>query len=569
MTTMANHRSNLAILAAAGIILLAIRVPLFVCAPLGPDPVMYDLQARVVENGGVLYRDILEPNLPGAVWIHLAVRSAAGWSSEALRAFDLLTFLFTAAIIALFPRLTAQSRNRSPASGSLVTGLFTLLLLGGYSTLSEWCHCQRDVWTLPFVLAAMLVRVRRVERSEDSTQLRRHSWQTPWSFVEGALWGSAVWIKPHMFLPAIVAFFASVVASQPRRLTAILKELLDIVIGGMAVGVLGLVWLVARGAWPHLWLMLTEWNPQYVAASADRWSWDRFWSVQSRLAPWSLTHIISLPVAAATVASALWQRVKGWFDESGAEPARLESTAIVASAVYIATLAQAFCFQHLFDYVYVPGVVFAAFVIRLQVLPRLSWLAESPRRFGYAAAACLLLPICLRAQQLSAWPRCFTEGSTPSVRARLSVLPVPHWRSLERVHDFLASQDLQSGELTAYHTHTVHLFPWLGVDPATRFVFTETHLRLFPARAAEIESALANSRQKFVVTSLPEAGVEPDASGDFASWRTGRSDETLARFPFNQPVVFQAGPYLVHRIAGSPGPLETRFFPLAAKTAGL
>ena len=76
----------MAMLVGGALVVAAVRGPLFLCAPLGPDPVMYDLQARVVDDGGVLYRDILEPNLPGAVWIHSVVRHIAGWSSEALRA---------------------------------------------------------------------------------------------------------------------------------------------------------------------------------------------------------------------------------------------------------------------------------------------------------------------------------------------------------------------------------------------------------------------------------------------------------------------------------------------------
>src|SRR6188474_3156780 len=81
-------------LVAVALVAMAIVVhgPLFVRSPLGPDPVMYDLQAQLVRDGGVLYRDMLEPNLPGAVWMHLAVRSVGGRSSEALRLFDLMWF---------------------------------------------------------------------------------------------------------------------------------------------------------------------------------------------------------------------------------------------------------------------------------------------------------------------------------------------------------------------------------------------------------------------------------------------------------------------------------------------
>ena len=70
--------------------LCVIAVPLFVRMPLTNDAEQYDLQADVVRRGGVLYRDALEPNLPGVVWVHVGVRRLLGESSEALKAFDLV-----------------------------------------------------------------------------------------------------------------------------------------------------------------------------------------------------------------------------------------------------------------------------------------------------------------------------------------------------------------------------------------------------------------------------------------------------------------------------------------------
>ena len=69
--------------------LLVSQVPNFLQLTLTPDAVLYDVQARCLLEGGVLYRDVLEPNLPGIVWVHAVVRSVAGWSAEVLRSFDL------------------------------------------------------------------------------------------------------------------------------------------------------------------------------------------------------------------------------------------------------------------------------------------------------------------------------------------------------------------------------------------------------------------------------------------------------------------------------------------------
>ena len=62
-------------------LLLAVNVPLFLCMPLTDDTTLYDLQARNLMQGGVMYRDIFEPNLPGVVWVHIAIRSLLGTSS--------------------------------------------------------------------------------------------------------------------------------------------------------------------------------------------------------------------------------------------------------------------------------------------------------------------------------------------------------------------------------------------------------------------------------------------------------------------------------------------------------
>jgi hypothetical protein len=189
-----------------------------------------------------------------------------------------------------------------------------------------------------------------------------------------------------------------------------------------------------------------------------------------------------------------------------------------------------------------------------------------------AGVLCLVPPLAVRGPQLSAWSSCFAKGSSPELRAALARLPLPEWIHLARVEDYLREQHVMDGELTAYHTHTIHLFPALNVRPSSRFVFTETHLRLFPARAHEIAEALAGPRQRYVVSDLLEAGLDPAAALDDSSldnWRTGCPEGALGCFPFDQPVVFRSGPYLVHEVSHPLGPVETGFFPLAAKTAGL
>ncbi len=98
------------------VLLLVTNVPLFLCMPLTDDAAMYDLQALNWLRGGMLYRDILEPNLPGVIWLHAVVRGTLGTSSMALRAVDLVLF----SIFVALSRNWLNSIGRHARNPSLV-----------------------------------------------------------------------------------------------------------------------------------------------------------------------------------------------------------------------------------------------------------------------------------------------------------------------------------------------------------------------------------------------------------------------------------------------------------------
>lgn len=124
--------------------------------PVTNDVSYSDIQARTALRGGVLYRDMVEPNLPGVVWIHMLVRSVAGWSTEALRIFDLVIFSLIAVVFGI---------GNSRGSESRTVGCWTALaLVLAYFSVSEWCHVQRDVWLLLPVAVSILLRQRQLER---------------------------------------------------------------------------------------------------------------------------------------------------------------------------------------------------------------------------------------------------------------------------------------------------------------------------------------------------------------------------------------------------------------------
>src|SRR5262249_41979112 len=134
---------------------LAVNVPPFLCLALTSDVSQWDLCTRTVLRGGVLYRDALENNFPGMLWLHALVRSLLGWQSEVLRGADLL--VIGAAIWLLARQLPSGEPGPRLA---LAAGLFLF-----YFSTSEWCHCQRDPWLLlPALLALALAQARSASK---------------------------------------------------------------------------------------------------------------------------------------------------------------------------------------------------------------------------------------------------------------------------------------------------------------------------------------------------------------------------------------------------------------------
>ena len=198
------------------VLLLVSNVPLFLCMPLTDDAAMFDLQARNLLAGGVLYRDIVDPNLPGVIWIQAVVRATLGTSSLALRAVDLLWF---SVFVTLSRHWLASSGATRAAQAWLV---FVLLVC--YFSLSEWCHCQRDVWLLVPGLAGLILRRRQIER------LRT----VRWSFLEGLCWGAGVWLKPMIVLPAACCWVVSVLCIRSWRRSV--ADAAGLLAGGLTVG---------------------------------------------------------------------------------------------------------------------------------------------------------------------------------------------------------------------------------------------------------------------------------------------------------------------------------------------
>jgi len=365
-----------------------------------------------------------------------------------------------------------------------------------YPFTSEFNHCQRDVWMLLPAAGATLLRAHRGNL-----------------IVEGCLWGAAVWFKPHVLIPAAAVWLACRRANRWRDLGGVL-------LGGLLAGLLGTAWLVGSGAWPHFIDVFARWNTEYVRDGIWQTLPFKLQHVVTCFLPWGLVHLAAVPSAAYAL--------------------RHRSP---LAALYLGWLAQAILLQKPFDYVQVPVLL-----LGFAVLAARGWSVGFPFLFWFATWG---LP------SFESWPQCFEPGNSPELHDRLGHFTHTPWGTnrmqLREVEGFLRTVDppLADRQLTCWHDSTHPLYLHLGLEPSTRYMHFGT---VFPLRGKvdEIRADVIRSPQRYVVSDLLRMTRDPSkayAGTGLPEWLPPRERE---RFPWNQPVVFRSGRYVVHRIASPP-----------------
>ncbi|MBP3953724.1 hypothetical protein J8F10_00215 [Gemmata sp. G18] len=602
-----------------GAVLLA-GVPLFLAMPPWCDVTLYQMAARNILNGGVHYRDIFDTNLPGFVWAMAGLKLVFGWNYEALRAVDLLVIGSSVALLCGWVR-----RCGSPSY--TVAWLVAAVALY-YPFTTEFSHIQRDPWMLlPAALAARL-RLRRVTgeptpltpfpKMEGGTELKTQTTapQAPISspsplgggvgegsllrssILEGFLWGAAVWLKPHMVVPAFVVWVTSAVFLARREpLTRVLADLGRVITGGLLAGAPGIAWLIGTGAWPYFLDIFLNWNPAYFADSGSLY--DRGGTLFKCFRPWSLLHHVAIALAVLALwESRVWSRKPGrparlprprwWY--APAESERVASARALLAAFYLGWLAQAVFLQRGFEYVHAPLLLLAFAVIASQrwcfgFIYLLWFVAVGALMNGAevyppaAQVADALNPECPYVKfakhpladrsVMKLWPRAWTEGGSPELRDRLGQYTDIHcgtkWCELTDVANYLKTIDppIGPGELNCWHDSTHPVYLMLDVDPATRYMHYGTvfaireKAELPPGekpKRQQIVDAVANSRQRYVVSDLLRTCWNGDTPYHASSWADGDPlpvwlpANERQKFPWNQPVVFRSGRYVVHKI---------------------
>jgi hypothetical protein len=561
-------------------LLLFIALPLFVCMPVWIDVSLYDLAACNVLRGGVHYRDLFDTNLPGMLWMHLAVRSVFGWSTEALRLVDI--FLFAISVYFL-TRILRGARRVSEGEGSAFAYAsdsalpiwFAVVCFVFYFSTTEWCHCQRDPWMLPFALGALLLRMQQMDSLADATVSARRLAMR--SMLEGLCWGAAFWIKPFVAVPAVFCWTLCALDNKKAG-KRLLVDGASLLAGGIIAGIPGIIWLIASGAWTPMWDIFLDWNREYVVATYPVGHRARL--LFTRLWPWGCLHVVAIPVGMWLIVSAL---------RNGFNPASLRSEAsepdvirrprfVLLAGFYLGWVAQVVFLQKTYDYSLAPLAPLALALLLAVVWPRtpgyLRWSAAAvfallvlvpnlisvishPAIVVQNPRVVLQFPL-LNPDRLALWVRCWREGSTAEVRDELKLLPwerpSPNWTQLERVRAFLQEQGVQDGELTCYHTTTHPLYLQMHYRPTTPYLHFDMILANFPRHREIIRKQLEQSGQRYVVSDLAAFAMNLTPAQIMAepsdALPADFPDQWRDVFPWSEPVLFRAGRYVVHRVTG-------------------
>jgi hypothetical protein len=523
-----------------GLFLLA-NVPAFLRMGLDADATFWDLCARNVLRGGTHYRDAAENNLPGMLWLHLAIRGALGWSSEALRFADLLVIVTIVMLL---------QKHVPAVAGGLARPLTALVLFACYFTTSEWCHCQRDTWMLLPALVALQLRGQQLRRIQ--TRRAHAGGLFAWAVVEGVAWAMAFWIKPFAAIPALSAWSAGTVLTASNQATVwkrLLADLAGLLAGGLSAGAAGTAWIFGTGAFPAFREIMLDWNAQYVGFDVNLGA-SRSQTLLAVIhrTPWILVNLAAFPLAVLELLEICRRRA----------PAS-QDTGLLA-ALYVGWLFQSFFLQHPYDYVFVPPTLLGLVVVAGK-LSRLRML------FSYVAvAACLVLACAwqfpqLFAHRIALWASCASQASNPRLRDELSLYGAVKWEDMDRVAQFLKGKGVRDGELTCYAMRTIPLYEMLDVVPSTRFYALENCVIILGRQRALIKAELARSRQRYVVHDLKRMQLS-DAELESAEGRPLPVPQfDRAPMPWSERIVYRAGRYIVLAIPATQMPLwiETSF----------
>src|SRR5262245_50468590 len=608
------------------VISLVAGLPLFLRMPPWCDVTLYQMAARNMLNGGVHYQHIFDTNLPGYAWIITLIQWVFGPSVFAIRVADLAVVL---GLVLVIDRLAKWGGATPSARWWAFAGAAML-----YPFTVEMAHAQRDTWMALPAFTALALRVRRlIERPPHPSPLEGKGNNTSGSIfrrsvLEGMLWGAAVWIKPHVVLMAAAAWLLTArrLASGHRRpWRASGADLLGNLFGGVLVGLAGVSWLVATGAWGPFVDVFLNWNPDYLQLAWREFD-DRMKVQLNWYPPWSLWLIPTLPLALASVLDAApWagragisspdrggpvgRRLPGWLWDKQASP-EMRFVRGVMGGLYLVWAAQAAFIQREFQYVHTTETLLMlglwashrwawAALVLLWVLVTSGWclIADTnPDMKSYLDTMptktrdhCVYRHPMTCPKRMELWPTCWRTDLSDTERYalwdKLRMHP-PHeavisWEELSEVAEFLRSQGVKDGGVSAWLDSPPAIYLMLDLDPGMRFMHISTAMGIGSDAGSKGMAERAKKRRaRFVINDLE--WVSQGYTGEERRSRLGPPrnpphdllplySPNIHDFPFNQPTVFRTrngqGRYIVHRIVTREcDPPHIRLIPSAASS---
>ncbi len=547
--------------AALAVLFAVLGIPIFLRLPLWCDVTLYDVAARAILSGGVHYRDVFDTNTPGYVWCLTAIRATLGTSEIAVLIVDLAIF---AGVVALLDRLAKFGGAPAAPRHWAIAGMMAF-----YPFSTEFVHAQRDVWlTLP-LLAAVVLRVRRMTRSAGGMPIG-YFWP---AFAEGLLWAMATWFKPHAIPLALAVWLLTVRRLSGGSWRIAGRDLAGNLAAGIALGLAGIALLVGTGTWPHFYDVMANWNGHYadlvLGELGSRLQFELNW-----FTPWSLILIPSIPLVALAlidgrVLAPKWlpagergpigrQVASRWFDPAPDDAARFARA--VLAGLYAAWALESFVFQRGFAYVHVPEtlLMMALWASQRWCMPAfvLAWIASFSLVFRIADDAPSFRETLRGSSTFSydrleydyrhplsepgyagKWLASLTTpaGGQDAARLKDSLkkmhghVATTNWEELGEVEAYLRGRGVKDREIVCWDEAVHPLYLSLGVKPGLRFMHVHNAENIGPDAAHKILTELqANPDVRFVVTDLEWAAyVEYERRDRPVAYRPPRSADDL------------------------------------------
>ncbi len=231
--------SRMPLLKPSALVLLVVGLIEFVYIPnhFGTDQSIYTIGARVLREGGILYRDYWDLKQPGIFLFFLLAGTTFGFSELGILAFE-ASYLFSFSIILIF---TLRRYFSNPVLAACVP-LFTVAFYYGFANPTE--HLQVEgIVGFPLFLSTYFAL-----QAEEEPE---HRSSTLYLFLSG-VFGGVVLVFKFILLPVPFLIWAATVFylcknARRARLSLLTRSLLCIGLGAALPLVVTLVFFASRG----------------------------------------------------------------------------------------------------------------------------------------------------------------------------------------------------------------------------------------------------------------------------------------------------------------------------------